>query len=60
MTMVEARDLEKAYEAGGAHVCALRGLDLSTPRGEMVAVMGPSGCALPSRGQPGGRRTLCQ
>jgi ABC-type lipoprotein export system ATPase subunit len=43
--VVEARGLEKTYEAGGgAAVRALRGVDLSIPRGEMVAVMGPSGC----------------
>jgi putative ABC transport system ATP-binding protein len=44
-TMVEARGLEKSYEAGGgAAVRALRGVHISIPRGEMVAVMGPSGC----------------
>jgi len=42
--MVEARAVEKSYEAGGVCVRALRGADLSIPRGEMVAVMGPSGC----------------
>jgi putative ABC transport system ATP-binding protein len=42
--MVEARDVEKTYEAGRTRVRALRGADLSIPRGEMVAVMGPSGC----------------
>src|SRR5215216_1138922 len=42
--MVEARDLEKTYAAGGTRVHALRGVDLRIPRGEMVAVMGPSGC----------------
>src|SRR3712207_5129358 len=42
--MVEARAVEKSYEAGGGRVRALRGADLSISRGEMVAVMGPSGC----------------
>jgi ABC-type lipoprotein export system ATPase subunit len=42
--MVEARDLEKTYAAGGTTVHALRGVDLRIPRGEMVTVMGPSGC----------------
>src|SRR5215203_2204535 len=42
--MVDARDLQKIYAAGGATVHALRGVDLRIPRGEMVAVMGPSGC----------------
>ena len=44
LPMVEARAVEKSYEAGGVRVRALRGVDLSIPRGEMVAVMGPSGC----------------
>jgi putative ABC transport system ATP-binding protein len=42
--MVEARAVEKSYEAGGARVRALREVDLSIPSGEMVAIMGPSGC----------------
>jgi putative ABC transport system ATP-binding protein len=42
--MVEARGLEKTYAAGGARVHALRGVNLSIPRGEMVTVIGPSGC----------------
>src|SRR5215207_698059 len=43
-TMVEARNLEKTYAAGGVTVRALRGVDLSIPRAEMIAIMGPSGC----------------
>ena len=42
--MVEARGVEKEYAAGGVRVHALRGVDLSIARGEMVAVMRPSGC----------------
>src|SRR5918995_6767199 len=42
--MVEARGVEKEYAAGGVRVHALRGVDLSLSRGEMVAGMGPSGC----------------
>src|ERR671918_2588052 len=43
-TMVEANALEKTYAAGGATVHSLRGIELSIPRSEMVAIMGPSGC----------------
>jgi ABC-type lipoprotein export system ATPase subunit len=42
--MVEARAVEKSYQAGGARVRALREVDLSISSGEMVAIMGPSGC----------------
>ena len=41
---VEARGVEKENVTGGARIRALRGVDLSIPRGEMVAVMGLSGC----------------
>jgi len=42
--VLEARNLAKTYETGGAKVLALRGVDLSIKRGEFVAIMGPSGC----------------
>ncbi|MDQ3863013.1 MAG: ABC transporter ATP-binding protein [Actinomycetota bacterium] len=43
-TMVEAHHVEKTYVAGETSVRALRGVDLSIPRAEMIAIMGPSGC----------------
>ena len=43
-TMVEARRVEKTYVAGETRVRALRGVDLSIPRAEMIAIIGPSGC----------------
>jgi putative ABC transport system ATP-binding protein len=42
--VLDARNLAKTYDTGGAKVLALRGVDLSIERGEFVAVMGPSGC----------------
>jgi putative ABC transport system ATP-binding protein len=36
--------VRKTFEAEGAPVRALRGVDLGMRRGEFVAVMGPSGC----------------
>ena len=42
--MVVARGVEKTYTAGEVRVRALRGVDLTVRRSEMVAIMGPSGC----------------
>ncbi len=42
--VLQAEGLTRHYEAGGAPVAALRGVDLALARGEFVAVMGPSGC----------------
>jgi len=44
MSVVLTRDLRKNYEAEGAPVRALRGVDVEIKEGEFVAVMGPSGC----------------
>ncbi len=37
------RGLTKIYGHGDAAVCALRGIDLDVPRGELVVLLGPSG-----------------
>jgi len=42
--VLETRALRKTFEADGAPVRALRGIDLTLGAGEFVAVMGPSGC----------------
>jgi putative ABC transport system ATP-binding protein len=43
MAIVEFRDLWKTYRMGDNDVHALRGINLSFPEGEYVAIMGPSG-----------------
>jgi putative ABC transport system ATP-binding protein len=40
---VELRDVRRRYGRGDAAVHALRGIDLTLPRGSFTAVMGPSG-----------------
>ena len=42
--VVHVRGLRRTFEAEGAPIRALRGVDLVLARGEFVAVMGPSGC----------------
>jgi putative ABC transport system ATP-binding protein len=42
--MLQVRGLRRSFDAEGAPVRALRGVDLTVGRGEFVAVMGPSGC----------------
>ena len=42
-TILSARAVTKTYRAGALVVDALRGVDLDISRGELVAVMGPSG-----------------
>jgi len=41
--VVVARDIARRYGSGDAAVDALRGVSLSVPRGELIAVMGASG-----------------
>ncbi len=42
--VIEAREVQKTYRTGTVAVHALRGVSLRVRRGEMVAVMGSSGC----------------
>jgi putative ABC transport system ATP-binding protein len=42
--ILEARGLTKIYTSGRLRVTALRDVDLTIDRGEVVAVAGPSGC----------------
>ena len=42
--IVHAVGIHKTYDTGKVQVNALRGVDLSVQRREMVAIMGPSGC----------------
>jgi ABC-type glutathione transport system ATPase component len=59
---LELRQISKIYGSGASEVQALRAVDLSVDHGELVAVMGPSGCGnrrgvhprRGGRGRPGG------
>ncbi len=42
-TVIEAIDLHKIYDGGGAETHALQGVSLSVKEGEFVAIIGPSG-----------------
>jgi len=41
--ILTARNVTKVYRTGAESVTALRAVDLTVPRGQMVSVMGPSG-----------------
>jgi putative ABC transport system ATP-binding protein len=43
-TALVVQGVRKTFEAENAPVRALRGVDLTVPRGEFAALMGPSGC----------------
>jgi len=43
--IIRAEGVVKTYDTGGTRLQALKAIDLTVRRGEMVAVMGPSGCA---------------
>jgi ABC-type lipoprotein export system ATPase subunit len=42
--IVEADNIAKTYDTGRVQVRALRGVNLSVKRAEIIAIMGPSGC----------------
>ena len=42
-SLVRLRGVARRFEAGGAHVAALRGIDLDVDEGVMIALLGPSG-----------------
>ena len=43
MSLIEIKNLSKAYESGDERVMALVDVDLNIKRGEFISVMGPSG-----------------
>ena len=43
MSLIELKNIKKVYGKGDAKVEALRGIDLSIEKGEMIAIMGASG-----------------
>lgn len=43
MSLIELKNIKKIYGKGDAKVDALRGIDLSIEKGEMIAIMGASG-----------------
>jgi ABC-type lipoprotein export system ATPase subunit len=42
--IIQARQVRKTYRSGKLRVEALRGIDIEVAKGEMVAIMGTSGC----------------
>ena len=41
--IISAKDVHKIYGTGSLLVNALNGIDMEVGRGEMIAIMGPSG-----------------
>ncbi len=44
MAIIDAKDVHKTYDTGKIQVKALQGISLEIEKGEMIAIMGSSGC----------------
>lgn len=44
MSIIVAKNVHKTYDTGKIQVKALKGIDLEIEKGEMIAIMGSSGC----------------
>ena len=44
--IISAENVHKIYGTGSLVVNALNGIDMEVARGEMIAIMGPSGCGI--------------
>jgi putative ABC transport system ATP-binding protein len=44
MAIIDAKDVHKTYDTGKIQVKALQGVSLKIEKGEMIAIMGSSGC----------------
>ena len=42
--MLSLKNITKIYDAGGANVSALKGIDINFRKSEFVSILGPSGC----------------
>src|SRR5437667_437127 len=56
--IIRGVDAHKVYNSGIVKVHALRGVNLAIPRGEMVAIMGPSGRDKPAQLSAGQQRRV--
>ena len=45
---MQANDLWKLYASGDSTIEAVKGVNVQVNQGEMIAIMGPSGCGKPT------------